>query len=75
MFTRIWNAIFTRLDTSDYLEQTVQYAFREQKNTRPDEGRKNNGVIMTEFVGLRVKMWWRQKGQKAKGVKNKVIGR
>ena len=65
-----------RFGTSDYPMDNAYDTFREQKSTdlMKDE---NNGMIMTEFLGLRANMYTVKDGKKdtkkAKRVKRNIV--
>ncbi|XP_067205398.1 uncharacterized protein [Linepithema humile] len=70
----------SKFDTSDYSEDNVYGIRRANKKIPGLMKDENNGAIMTEFVGLRVKMYalrvTYQKGtKKVKGVKKSVVAR
>jgi len=69
-----------RFDTNDYLadnEYGMLLANKKVSGLMKDE---NNGAIMTEFVGLRAKMYavrvdGKKDTKKIKGIKNNVVAR
>ncbi|XP_025074684.1 uncharacterized protein LOC112552808 [Pogonomyrmex barbatus] len=70
----------TRFDTSDYSPGNTYGMPLVNKKVPGLIKDENNGAIMTEFVGLRVKMYavrvdGRKDIKKAKGVKNNVVTR
>ncbi|XP_067203763.1 uncharacterized protein [Linepithema humile] len=70
----------SKFDTSDYSEDNVYGMPRANKKVPGLMKDENNGAIMTEFVGLRAKMYaLRVTGQKdtkkVKGVKKSVVAR
>ncbi|XP_036147863.1 uncharacterized protein LOC118647314 [Monomorium pharaonis] len=69
-----------RFDTSDYPVDNAYGMLLKNKKVPGLMKDENNGVIMTEFVGLRVKMYalkvdGKKDTKKAKGVKNNVVAR
>ncbi|XP_036140462.1 uncharacterized protein LOC118644854 [Monomorium pharaonis] len=69
-----------RFDTSDYPVDNAYGMPLENKKVPGLMKDENNGVIMTEFVGLRAKMYalkvdGKKDTKKAKGVKNNVVTR
>ncbi|XP_067215244.1 uncharacterized protein [Linepithema humile] len=69
-----------KFDTSDYFEDNIYDILRANKKIPGLMKDENNGAIMTEFVGLRAKMYaLRVTGQKdakkVKGVKKSVVVR
>ena len=70
----------SKFDTSDYSEDNVYDIPRANKKIPRLKKAENNGAIMTEFVGLRAKMYaLRVTGQKdtkkVKGIKKNVVTR
>ncbi|XP_036144453.1 uncharacterized protein LOC118646318 [Monomorium pharaonis] len=69
-----------RFDTSDYPVDNAYGMPLENKKVPGLMKDENNGVIMTDFVGLRAKMYalkvdGKKDTKKAKGVKNNVVAR
>ncbi|XP_025073141.1 uncharacterized protein LOC112552333, partial [Pogonomyrmex barbatus] len=69
-----------RFDTSDYLADNAYGMSLVNKKVPGLMKDENNGAIMTEFVGLRAKMYamrvdGKKDTKKAKGVKNNVVAR
>ena len=69
-----------RFDTSDYPADNVYDMPLANKKVLGLMKDENNGVLMTEFVGLRAKMYaarvdGKKDIKKAKGVKNNVVAR
>jgi hypothetical protein len=69
-----------RYDTSDYPADNAYGMPRANKKVPGLMKDENNGMVMTEFVGLRAKMYavrvdGKKDTKKAKGVKNNVIAR
>jgi len=73
MFTK-YN--IARFDTSDYPDNVYGMPFANKKSSRMKD--ENNDISMTEFVGLKAKMYairvdGKKDTKKAKDVKNNVV--
>ena len=82
MMSTVMKRDINRFDTSDYAIDNAYYIPLINKKVPGlmKQRRWNNGAIMTEFVGLRVKMYAlcvddKKDIKKAKGIKNNVVAR
>ena len=80
VYLRDYKRDIARFDTSDYPADNVYDMPLANKKILGLMKDENNGVLMTEFVGLRAKMYavrvdGKKNIKKAKGVKNNIVAR